>query len=195
MSLPIGTMLGPYEIAGALGAGGMGEVYKARDTRLDRPVAVKILPETLAVDPQFRERFDREARAISQLTHPHICTLYDVGEGVGTAFLVMECLEGETLEQRLKKGAMPLGEALTSPDLKGRTFIVAGHTDAKGSDTYNQGLSERRADAVKRFLSEKYGIGTNRLVTVGYGATHLKNRESPLAGENRRVQVVNTSDK
>ena len=88
-----------------------------------------------------------------------------------------------------------LGEALTSPDLKGRTFIVAGHTDAKGSDTYNQGLSERRADAVKRFLSEKYGIETNRLVTVGYGATHLKNRESPLAGENRRVQVVNTSDK
>ena len=68
-----------------------------------------------------------------------------------------------------------LGEALTSPDLEGRTFIVAGHTDAKGSDTYNQGLSERRADAVKRFLSEKYGIETNRLVTVGYGATHLKN--------------------
>ena len=88
-----------------------------------------------------------------------------------------------------------LGEALTSSDLKGRTFIVAGHTDAKGSETYNQGLSERRADAVKRFLSEKYGIETNRLVTVGYGAAKLKNSESPLAGENRRVQIVNTSDK
>ena len=108
-----GTRLGPYEIVAAIGAGGMGEVYKARDTRLDRAVAIKILPESLASDPQFRERFDREARAISQLTHPHICTLYDVGEGVGTAFLVMEYLEGETLEQRLKKGAMPLDEALT----------------------------------------------------------------------------------
>jgi serine/threonine protein kinase len=90
----------------------MGEVYKARDTRLDRIVAIKVLPEVLAGDPQFRERFDREARAISQLTHPHICTLYDIGESVGTAFLVMEYLEGETLEQRLKKGAVPLDEAL-----------------------------------------------------------------------------------
>jgi serine/threonine-protein kinase len=112
MSMPSGTRLGPYEIAAAIGAGGMGEVYKARDTRLDRVVAIKILPERLASDPQFRERFDREARAISRLAHPHICTLYDVGESVGTAFLVMEYLEGETLEQRLKKGALPLDQAL-----------------------------------------------------------------------------------
>ena len=112
MSMPSGTRLGPYEIVAAIGAGGMGEVYKARDTRLDRAVAIKILPESLASDPQFRERFDREARAISQLTHPHICTLYDVGESVGTAFLVMEYLDGETLEQRLNKGALPLDEAL-----------------------------------------------------------------------------------
>ena len=110
--MPSGTRLGPYEIVAAIGAGGMGEVYKARDTRLDRAVAIKILPDSLASDPQFRDRFDREARAISQLTHPHICTLYDVGQGVGTAFLVMEYLEGETLEQRLKKGGMPLDEAL-----------------------------------------------------------------------------------
>src|SRR6059036_2595956 len=80
MSVAPGTRLGPYEIVAPIGAGGMGEVYKARDTRLDRTVAVKILPAALAADPQFRERFDREARAISQLTHPHICTLYDVGE-------------------------------------------------------------------------------------------------------------------
>jgi serine/threonine protein kinase len=80
VALTVGARLGPYEILGALGAGGMGEVYRARDTRLDRAVAVKILPAAFAVDPQFRERFDREARAISQLTHPHICTLYDVGE-------------------------------------------------------------------------------------------------------------------
>jgi Tol biopolymer transport system component len=90
----------------------MGEVYKARDTRLDRTVAIKILPETLAADPHFRERFDREARAISQLTHTHICTLYDIGEQDGTAFLVMEYLDGETLADRLKKGALPLDEAL-----------------------------------------------------------------------------------
>src|SRR5262250_2859906 len=112
MSFASGFRLGPYEVQAPIGAGGMGQVYKARDTRLDRAVAIKILPKSLASDPQFRERFDREARAISQLTHPHICTLYDIGESVGTAFLVMEYLEGETLEQRLKKGALPLDEAL-----------------------------------------------------------------------------------
>ena len=112
MSLSPGTRLGAYEILSALGAGGMGEVYRARDTRLERTVAIKILPETLASDPQFRERFDREARLISQLTHPHICTLYDVGEQAGAAFLVMEYLDGETLADRLSKGALPLDEAL-----------------------------------------------------------------------------------
>src|SRR5437016_5120259 len=110
MSLQAGTRLGAYEVIAAIGAGGMGEVYKARDTRLDRVVALKILPETLATDPQFRERFDREARAISQLTHPHICTLYDVGEQLGTAYLVMEYLEGETLHQRLARGPLDLAE-------------------------------------------------------------------------------------
>src|SRR5262249_10270847 len=102
-ALITGSRLGPYEIQSALGAGGMGEVYKARDTRLDRIVAIKVLPATLASDPQFRERFDREARAISQLDHPHICALYDVGEHDGTSYLVMQYLEGETLEARLKK--------------------------------------------------------------------------------------------
>jgi len=110
MGLVSGTRIGPYEIVSMLGAGGMGEVYKARDTRLDRSVAIKILPELLAGDPQFRERFDREARAISQLTHPHICTLHDVGEQQGTAFLVMEHLEGATLADRLAKGALPLDQ-------------------------------------------------------------------------------------
>jgi outer membrane protein OmpA-like peptidoglycan-associated protein len=88
-----------------------------------------------------------------------------------------------------------LGEALTSRDLKGRTFLLAGHTDAKGSDTYNQGLSERRTDAVKRFLQEKYGIEASNLVTVGYGKTQLKNPSDPFGFENRRVQVVNMADK
>src|SRR5437867_6051937 len=90
----------------------MGGVYKARHTRLDRAVAIKVLPPSLAADPQFRERFDREARAISQLDHPHICALYDVGEQDGTAFLVMQYLEGETLADRLTKDALPIEEAL-----------------------------------------------------------------------------------
>jgi outer membrane protein OmpA-like peptidoglycan-associated protein len=87
-----------------------------------------------------------------------------------------------------------LGQALTTTDLKGRTFILAGHTDAKGTDNYNQGLSERRADAVKRFLAQKYGIEASQLVTVGYGKTQLKNTASPFSGENRRVQVVNATE-
>jgi outer membrane protein OmpA-like peptidoglycan-associated protein len=88
-----------------------------------------------------------------------------------------------------------LGDALASSDLKGSTFILAGHTDAKGSETYNQGLSERRAEAVKRFLAEKYGIDASNLVTVGYGKAQLKNPSGPFASENRRVQVINASDK
>lgn len=108
----IGRRLGPYEVLSKLGEGGMGEVYKARDTRLERTVAVKILPPLLAADPQFRERFDREARAISQLDHPHICGLYDIGHQDGTAYLVMQYLEGETLADRLQKGALPLDQAL-----------------------------------------------------------------------------------
>ena len=112
MSLPQGAQLGPYVIVSPVGAGGMGEVYKARDTRLDRTVAIKVLPPHLADDPQFRERFEREARAISQLTDPHICTIHDVGEHAGRAYLVMEFLEGETLTTRLAKSALPLDQAL-----------------------------------------------------------------------------------
>jgi serine/threonine protein kinase len=112
MALAPGTRLGAYDIVALLGAGGMGEVYKARDTRLDRLVAIKVLPAHLADDPQFRDRFDREARAISGLDHPHICALYDVGEQDGTSFLVMQYLEGNTLQDRLMKGALPLDQAL-----------------------------------------------------------------------------------
>ena len=112
MPLSSGAKLGPYEIVSPLGAGGMGEVYRARDTRLDRSVAIKVLPESLAQDSQFRERFDREARVVSQLEHPHICTLYDVGAQDGTAYLVMQLLDGETLAQRLQRGALPLAQAL-----------------------------------------------------------------------------------
>src|ERR1017187_1381517 len=112
MALTPGTKLGPYEIQSPLGAGGMGEVYKARDTRLDRTVAVKILPSHLSENPEAKQRFDREARTISSLNHPNICTLHDVGEQDGVDYLVMEYLEGETLADRLRKGPLPVDQVL-----------------------------------------------------------------------------------
>src|SRR5690349_24749469 len=101
MTLATSTKLGPYEIQSPLGAGGMGEVYRARDTRLDRTVAVKILPAHLSADPSRKLRFEREAKTVSALNHPNICSLFDVGSQDGIDFLVMECIEGETLAQRL----------------------------------------------------------------------------------------------
>src|SRR5207249_1804376 len=104
MPLSNGTRLGPYEIVAPVGAGGMGEVYRAKDTRLDRTVAVKVLPSHLSASSEVRQRFEREAKTISSLSHPHICALYDVGNQDGVEFLVMEYLEGETLSDRLVKG-------------------------------------------------------------------------------------------
>jgi Tol biopolymer transport system component len=112
MAILNGKRLGPYEILSAIGAGGMGEVYRARDTRLERIVAVKILPDHLSDRAELRERFEREARTIASLNHPHICTLHDIGQQDGTDFLVMEYLEGETLAERLKKGPLPLAQIL-----------------------------------------------------------------------------------
>jgi Tol biopolymer transport system component len=112
MTLTPGTKLGPYEIVAPLGAGGMGEVYRARDTRLGRDVAVKVLPAHLAATPEVRARFEREARAVSSLNHPHICTLYDVGRHEGIDYLVMEHLDGETLAARLTRGTLPAAELL-----------------------------------------------------------------------------------
>src|ERR1019366_3716885 len=112
MALTSGTKLGPYEIQSPLGAGGMGEVYRARDTRLERTVAVKILPSHLSEDPEAKQRFDREARTISSLNHPNICTLHDVGHQDGIDYLVMEYLEGQTLADRLSKGALPVEQVL-----------------------------------------------------------------------------------
>jgi serine/threonine protein kinase len=112
MGLTSGTKLGPYEIVSPLGAGGMGEVYRARDTRLERDVAIKVLPANLSSDPSLRQRLEREAKAVSKLSHPHICTLHDVGHQDGVDFLVMELLEGETLEHKLTRGPMPLEQAV-----------------------------------------------------------------------------------
>src|SRR5216684_724417 len=112
MPLSPGVRLGPYEILDAIGAGGMGEVYRAKDTRLDRTVAIKILPAHLSSDPVRKQRFEREAKTISSLNHPNICVLHDVGQQDGIDYLVMECVEGETLAKRLEKGALPLEQVL-----------------------------------------------------------------------------------
>ena len=173
MALSAGTRLGPYEVIAPLGAGGMGEVYKARDTRLDRTVAIKILPATLADDPEFRERFDREARVISQLDHPHICALFDVGEHNSTAFLVMQYLEGETLEDRIVRGPLSLKDALQiATDIAGaldqahRAGIV--HRDLKpgnvmltkaGAKLLDFGLAKASAPVVA-------GLGLTKLATT-----------------------------
>ena len=112
MSLSAGTILGPYEILGPLGTGGMGEVYRANDRRLERMVAIKILPANIAADPAAKQRFEREAKTISSLNHPHICVLHDIGHQDGVDYIVMECVEGETLAKRLEKGPLPLDQTL-----------------------------------------------------------------------------------
>src|SRR4051812_33354202 len=112
MALATGTRLGAYEILGILGAGGMGEVYRARDTRLDRIVAIKVLNSHLVASPELRARFEREAKVISQLQHPHICVLHDVGSEDGTDYLVMEFLEGEVLAEKVNRGPLPRNELL-----------------------------------------------------------------------------------
>ena len=160
MTLPPGTRLGPYEIVGPLGAGGMGEVYRARDTRLDRAVAVKTI-RAESLDVEGRSRFEREARAIAGLTHPHICTLHDVGRDDGVEFLVMELLEGETLAARIARGPLTSGEALVCAmqiadalDAAHRQGIV--HRDLKpsnvmltrtGAKLLDFGLAKLRAES------------------------------------------------
>jgi Tol biopolymer transport system component len=136
MALDAGSRLGPYEIVGPLGAGGMGEVYKARDTRLERTVAIKVLSASLAADPVFRDRFEREARTISNLDDPHICVLYDVGRDAGIDYLVMQFLDGETLAARLARGPLPPPQAVeyatqiaTALDRAHRAGVV--HRDLK----------------------------------------------------------------
>jgi eukaryotic-like serine/threonine-protein kinase len=125
MALTSGIKLGPYEIQSRLGAGGMGEVYRALDTRLDRTVAIKVLASHLSSSPELKQRMEREARAISSLNHPHICHLYDIGSQDGTDYLVMEFLEGETLAERIRKGAVPLNEILKIGIAVGEALAVA----------------------------------------------------------------------
>jgi len=112
MTIATGTRFGPYDVISLLGSGGMGEVYRARDSRLGRDVALKVLPPLRAHNPRFRQRFEREARAVAALSHPHICRLHDVGSQNGTDFLVMEFVEGDTLEERIRRGPLPIAQVL-----------------------------------------------------------------------------------
>src|SRR5688572_3913752 len=126
MPVATGTQLGPYDVLGLIGAGGMGEVYKGRDTRLDRTVAIKVLPADISGDPDRRARFEREAKTIAGVSHPNICTLYDVGVHAGSMFLVMEHLEGETLARHLRNGPLPIERALTIA-IEMATALAAAH--------------------------------------------------------------------
>jgi Tol biopolymer transport system component/predicted Ser/Thr protein kinase len=178
LAIRTGQHLGPYEILSAIGAGGMGEVYRARDTRLDRIIAVKVLPSHLADKPELRERFDREARTIASLNHPHICVLHDIGQQDGISFLVMEYLEGETLAERLKKGQLPLSQVLqysieianaldkahrkgiTHRDLKPNNILLT----KSGTKLLDFGLAKLRQDAAP-------GSSLSQLPTANEGIT------------------------
>ncbi|HUQ49278.1 MAG TPA: protein kinase [Terriglobales bacterium] len=180
-----GSRLGPYEIISPLGAGGMGEVYKARDTRLEREVAIKILAAHLVTSPDIRQRFEREARAISSLNHPNICTLHDVGHHEGTDFLVMEFLEGETLADRLKKGPMPIRDVLRhgieiadALDKAHRQGIV--HRDLKPGNVM---LTKAGAKLLDFGLAKPAAMGAavgSQTAPVFSAAMTISNAKSPL---------------
>jgi Tol biopolymer transport system component len=181
MPLQPGARLGPYEILSPLGAGGMGEVYCARDTRLSRTVAIKILPTHLSQDTQARERFDREARAISSLSHPNICHLYDVGQQNGISYLVMEYLEGETLADRLRKGPLSLDQVLKvgieiSEGLERAHRGGVVHRDLKPSNIMLTKSGAKLMD---------FGLAKAEAVAVGAGASpdSLATMSQPLTAE------------
>ena len=153
MPLASGTRLGPYEIVERLGAGGMGEVYRARDTRLERTVAIKILPQEISADPVRKQRFEREAKTISSLNHPNICTLHDIGWQDGVDYLVMECVEGETLAKRLEKGPLPLEQVLK---------FGAQIADAMDK-AHRAGIVHRDLTAMLRRVAAAPGIRKGRL--------------------------------
>src|SRR5215470_14205152 len=175
--------LGPYEILSPLGAGGMGEVYRSRDTRLDRTVAVKILPQGVSSNPERRQRFEREARVISSLSHPHICSLYDVGQQDGIDYLVMEYIEGESLAQRLGKGPLPLDQALSyaiqvadALDKAHRAGIV--HRDLKpanimltrsGAKLLDFGLAKLLGNHPETDFAGRSNLPTERISLTGEG--------------------------
>ena len=169
MPLIAGARLGPYEIVGPLGAGGMGEVYGARDTRLDRSVAIKILRAEFADAPDRHARFEREARAIASLNHPHICTLHDIGHQDGIAYLVMERLQGETLADRLVRGPLPFGEALA----------CAGQVADALDRAHTQGIVHRDLKPANIMLTR------SGVKLLDFGLARLLEAEAPLGSQTR----------
>jgi hypothetical protein len=188
MLLRAGARLGPYEIVVSLGAGGMGEVYRARDTRLDRAVAIKILPAHMSV-PEARQRFEREARAVSALNHPHICTLHDIGRDSGVDYMVMELVDGETMADRLKKGPLPLHQALmygvqiaSALDRAHRSGVV--HRDLKPGNI----MLGREGVKVLDFGLAKVGRGQG--AAVASGGSLVETLTTPLTGEGKIVGTL-----
>jgi eukaryotic-like serine/threonine-protein kinase len=191
MALAAGTSLGPYRIESAIGAGGMGEVYKATDTRLSRTVAIKVLPPRFADDPDMRGRFEREAQTIAGLNHPHICTLHDVGEQEGTRFLVMEYVEGETLADRLLRGPLPVddalhvaGEIVDALDRAHRQGVV--HRDLKPANIMLAGRSVTRSGQTVRGS----GRQTTKLLDFGLAKWTTADDVAPLAAQPTRLDVT-----
>ena len=170
MSLVAGTRLGPYEIQAAIGAGGMGEVYRARDPRLERTVALKVLPGDFANDPERRERFEREARAASRLSHPHICTIHDIGEQDGQPYLVMELLKGRTLRELMKGGKLPTPDVLRI-GAEVADALVAAHAD---------GIVHRDITPANIFVTEH---GEAKVLDFGLARLQNADRRSALASE------------
>ena len=203
MPLSAGAKLGPYEILSAIGAGGMGEVYKARDARLNRTVAIKVLPSHLADRSELRERFEREAKTIASLNHPHICILHDIGHQDGIDYLVMEYLEGETLAQRLLKGPLPLeqvlqyaieiADALDKAHRKGITHrdlkpgnIMLTKSGTKLLDFGLAKLKQEAAPATSRFAaSDDEERGDSRRNDSGHVAIHGAGASRGQAKRNR----------
>jgi Tol biopolymer transport system component/tRNA A-37 threonylcarbamoyl transferase component Bud32 len=200
MALTSGTKLGPYEIQSPIGAGGMGEVYKARDTRLDRTVAIKVLNSSLTASPDLKARFEREARAISQLNHPHICTLHDIGldAATNTDYLVMEFIEGETLAERIRRGPLPLdqvvkvgSEIADALDRAHRSGIV--HRDLKPGNVILTKAGAKLLDfglAKPSGMAASAGSGSAPLLSAAMTTTSPSPQHSPLTQQGAMVGTV-----
>lgn len=198
MALAVGTKLGPYEIESAVGAGGMGEVYRARDMRLERTVAIKVLNSTIATTPDLKVRFEREAKTISQLNHPHICTLHDIGSHDGADYLVMEYLEGESLADRLKRGPLPLHELLKigcdiadALDRAHRAGIV--HRDLKPGNVMLTKSCAKLLDfglAKPAAIGAMAGSGSAPLLSAAMTMTSPSPQHSPLTQHGALIGTV-----
>src|SRR6201984_1884067 len=189
MALTPGTTLGPYEILGMLGAGGMGEVYLARDSRLDRTVAIKVLASHFSSSPELKQRMEREAKTISSLNHPHICHLYDIGSQDGTEYMVMEFLEGETLAARLRKGAMPLNEIFKTGIAVAEALAFAHrqgivHRDLKPGNIM---LTQGGAKLMDFGLAKPLGLGNT---ATGSGAAPSFSAMATLSGPGPLSQLT-----